>query len=80
MVIFAPHDLNDWSNVMPTGYYLACLEAHRYVWIGTLGDTISAVGVDADLVSSFCLAHRGKSLVVVSETHQIIGEGEEWRL
>lgn len=35
---------------MPIGYYLACLETHRYVWIGTLSDTISAAGVDADLV------------------------------
>lgn len=46
---------------MPTGYYLACLETHRYVWIGTLGDTTSAVGVDADLVSNFGLVHCGKA-------------------
>lgn len=63
---------------MPTGYYLACLETYRYVWIGTLGETPSAVGIEPDLVSSFCLEHRGKSLVVVSETHQIIEEGQEW--
>ena len=63
---------------MPTGYYLACLETHRYVWIGTLGNTMSAAGVDADLVSSFCLAHRSKTLIVVSETHQVVGEGDEW--
>ena len=63
---------------MPIGYYLACLETQRYVWIGTLGDITSAVGVDADLVSSFCLVHRGKSLSVISESHQIVGEGHEW--
>lgn len=60
---------------MSTGYYLACLETHRYVWIGTLGDTTSEAGVDADLVSSFCLVHRGKSLIVISESHQVVGEG-----
>jgi hypothetical protein len=63
---------------MPTGYYLACLETYRYVWVGTLGDTTSAVSVEAELVSSFCLAHRGKALIVVSEEHQIVGEGQEW--
>jgi hypothetical protein len=63
---------------MPTGYYLACLETRRYVWIGTLGETTSAAGVDADLISSFCLLHRGKTLIVVSETHQVVGEGHEW--
>lgn len=65
---------------MPTGYYLACLETQRYVWIGTLGDATSAVGVEAELISSFCLEHRGKALIVVSETHQIVGEGQEWGL
>lgn len=65
---------------MPTGYYLACLETQRYVWIGTLGDDTSAVGVEAELISSFCLEHRGKALIVVSETHQIVGEGQEWGL
>lgn len=65
---------------MPTGYYLACLETERYVWIGTFGDTNSAAGVDTDLVSSFCLVHRGKSLIVVSESHQVVGEGHEWEL
>lgn len=65
---------------MPTGYYLACLKTHRYVWIGTLGDMTSTVGVEAELVSSFCLAHRGKALIVVSETHQIVGEGQGWEL
>jgi hypothetical protein len=64
---------------MPNGYYLACLETHRYVWIGTLGNTTSAAGVDADLVSSFCLVHRGKSLIVISESHQVLEEGHEWR-
>ncbi|MCE0980808.1 hypothetical protein LU659_25795 [Pseudomonas monteilii] len=63
---------------MPTGYYLACLETYRYVWIGALGETMSATGVDAELVSSFCLLHRGKALIVVSETHQVIEEGNEW--
>lgn len=63
---------------MPIGYYLACVETQRYLWIGTLGDMTSAVGVDADLVSSFCLVHRGKSLIVISESHQIVGEGHEW--
>ncbi|MFJ4194683.1 hypothetical protein [Pseudomonas sp. NPDC089534] len=65
---------------MSTGYYLACLETHRYVWIGTLGDTTSKAGVDVDLVSSFCLAHRGKSLIVISESHQVVGEGNEWAM
>ncbi len=65
---------------MPTSYYLACFETYRYVWIGTLGDTMSATGVDADLVSSFCLVHRGKALIVVSETHPIVEEGQEWAL
>lgn len=65
---------------MPTGYYLTCLETHRYVWIGTLGDTTSAAGVDADLVASFCLVHRGKALIVVSETHQVVEEGHEWAI
>ncbi|MBX8514906.1 hypothetical protein K5D69_09380 [Pseudomonas cichorii] len=65
---------------MSTGYYLACLETHRYVWIGTLGDTTSAAGVDIDLVSSFCLVHRGKALIVVSEAHQVVEEGREWAL
>lgn len=63
---------------MPTGYYLVCLETQRYVWIGTLGGLTSVVGVDADSVSSFCLVHRGKALIVVSEEHQVIGEGYEW--
>lgn len=63
---------------MRTGYYLACLETHRYVWIGTLGETTSAAGVDAELVSSFCLLHRGKTLIVVSETLQVVEEGHEW--
>lgn len=39
---------------MPTVYYLACLENHRDLWIGTLGETTSAADVDAHLVSSFC--------------------------
>lgn len=65
---------------MPTGYYLACLETHRYVWIGTFGDTTSAAGIDADLVSSFCLVHRGKSLIVISESHQVVEEGHEWAI
>lgn len=63
---------------MSVGYYLACLETQRYVWIGTLGDITSAEAVEADLVSSFCLGHRGKILTVVSESHQIVGEGREW--
>ena len=69
---------DDWSNAMPTSYYLACLETYRYVWISTLSNTASATDVDADLVSSFCLEHRGKALIVVSETHQIVEEGHEW--
>jgi hypothetical protein len=72
--------ISSWSNSMPTGYYLVCLETQRYVWIGTLGDNTSAVGVEADLVSSFCLEHRGKSLIVVSESHQVVGDGHEWML
>lgn len=63
---------------MPISYYLACLASNRYVWIGTLDETTSGTGVDVDLVSNFCLVHRGKALVVVSETHQVIEEGLEW--
>ena len=63
---------------MPTSYYLACLATHRYVWIGQLAATTSTPGADAECVSSFCLAHRGKALIVVSETHQITQEGSEW--
>lgn len=63
---------------MPIGYYLACLETQTYVWIGTLGGTAPSGGVDADLISSFCLVHRGKMLIVVSESHQVVGEGQEW--
>ncbi len=63
---------------MFVGYYLTCLETQRYVWIGTLGDITSAVY--ADLVSSFFLVHRGKTLIVVSESHQVVGEGHEWAL
>lgn len=63
---------------MPIGYYLACLETQRYIWIGALSDTTSTAGADAELVSSFCLLHRGKALVVVSETHQVLTEGQEW--
>ncbi len=65
---------------MPTGYYLACLETLRYIWIGALGGTSSAASVDADLVSSFCLVHRGKALIVVSESHQVVEESHEWTL
>jgi hypothetical protein len=64
---------------MPIGYYLAGLETQRYIWIGTLGDTTSAAVADAELVSSFCLLHRGKALVVVSETHQVLVEDQEWQ-
>lgn len=65
---------------MPTGYYLACLETQRFVWIGALGGETAAIDVDAELVSSFCLVHRGKALIVISETHQIIEEGHEWAI
>lgn len=65
---------------MPIGYYLACLETNRYVWVGTLGEVSSTVSVQAELVSGFCLAHRGKALVVVSEMHQIVGEGQQWEV
>ncbi|MDF9903946.1 hypothetical protein [Pseudomonas sp. lyk4-40-TSB-59a] len=65
---------------MPTGYYLACLDTYRYVWIGALGGTTSTVGVEADLVSRFCLEHRNKTLIVVSETHPVVEEGHEWSL
>lgn len=65
---------------MPTGYYLACFETQRFVWIGTLGGATSAIDVDAELVSSFCLVHRGKALIVISETHQVVEEGHEWAI
>jgi hypothetical protein len=63
---------------MPTGYYLACFETYRYVWIGSLDDTSDPSTVNAQHVSAFCLEHRGKALIVVSEEHQVLEEGEEW--
>lgn len=69
-----------WCKTMPTSYYLACLETHRYVWVGTLDGKNVGADVDADLISNFCLMHRGKALVVVSETHQVIDEGLVWEL
>ncbi len=32
----------------------------------------------ADAISRIALAHRGKPLVVVSDTHPILDDGEEW--
>lgn len=57
---------------MLTGYYLACLDTYRHVWIGTLGDTMFATTLDPDLVSSFRLVHRDKALIAVSKTHLMV--------
>lgn len=64
--------------MIPTSYYLSCLETYRYAWIEILGDTASATDVDADLIFSFCLEHQGKSLIVVSEIHQVVEDSHEW--
>jgi len=60
-------------------YYLACLESGRYVWIGALGPDCQTIPEgQAGAISRFALAHRGKPLVVVSETHPILDDGDEW--
>ena len=32
----------------------------------------------AGVISRFALAHRGKPLIVVGDTHPILDDGEEW--
>jgi len=59
-------------------YYLACFETGRFVWVGTSKGEPTEPPPDAELVSSFCLVHRGKALIVVSEEHDAIQLGEEW--
>ena len=64
---------------MSVAYYLACLESRRYVWVGTLGPDRQALPEgQAGAISRFALAHRGKPLTVVSDTHPIVADGEEW--
>ena len=64
---------------MSVAYYLACLESGQYVWVGVLGPNRQAMPEgQADTISRFALAHRGKPLVVVSDTHPILEDGEEW--
>lgn len=50
---------------MPTGYYLAGLERSATRWIGKLSEIMSTTGADVELISSFCLVHRGKALPYV---------------
>lgn len=59
-------------------YYLACLESMQYVWVGALGPNRQAIPEAQIAISRFALAHRGKPLVVVSDTHPILDDGEEW--
>ncbi|CAN7444838.1 hypothetical protein LJR296_007816 [Cupriavidus necator] len=64
---------------MSVAYYLACLESGRYVWVGALGADCQAMPEgQAGAISRFALAHRGKPLTVVSDTHPILDDGEEW--
>jgi len=64
---------------MSVAYYLACLESGQYVWVGALGPSHQAMPEgQAGAISRFALAHRGKPLVVVSDTHPILDDGEEW--
>ncbi|OUL84884.1 hypothetical protein CA603_24345 [Paraburkholderia hospita] len=64
---------------MSVAYYLACIESRRYVWVGALGSNCQAIPEgQAAAISRFALAHRGKPLVVVSDTHPILDDGKEW--
>ncbi|MFS8979086.1 hypothetical protein PO002_32125 [Cupriavidus necator] len=64
---------------MSVAYYLACLESGQYVWVGALGPDRQAMPEgQAGAISRFALAHRGKPLVVVSDIHPILDDGEEW--
>ncbi|RDK05264.1 hypothetical protein DN412_37965 [Cupriavidus lacunae] len=64
---------------MSVAYYLACFESGRYVWVGALGPDCQAMPEgQAGAISRFALAHRGKPLIVVSDTHPILDDGEEW--
>jgi len=58
-----------------TSYYLACLEAQTYVWVGAMGGSTPP---PATPISFFCLVHRNRALTVVSEGHPILVEGTEW--
>ena len=64
---------------MSVAYYLGCIESGQYVWVGALGPNCQAMPEGhADAISRFALAHRGKPLVVVSDTHPILDDGKEW--
>jgi hypothetical protein len=64
---------------MSVAYYLACLESKQYVWVGALGPDGQAIPQgQAGVISRFALAHRGKPLIVVGDTHPILDDGEEW--
>ena len=64
---------------MSVAYYLACFESRQYVWVGALGPDGQAMPEgQAGAISRFALAHRGKPLVVVSDTHPILEDGQEW--
>lgn len=64
---------------MRVAYYLTCLETGQYIWVGAIGpDGQTIPDVQAGAVSRFALAHRGKPLIVVNDTHPILEEGTEW--
>lgn len=64
---------------MSVAYYLACLETGQYVWVGAIGpDATTIPDGQSAVISSFALTHRGKALTVVSDTHAILQDGEEW--
>ena len=63
--------------LMLTSYYLACFESNSFVWIGAMGDRGQRCP-PASPISLFCLVHRNRALMVVSEEHPILAEGTEW--
>jgi len=67
---------------MNYSYYLACLETHHYVWIGSfnLNGLPGEKSEHSLVISLFGLLHRGKSLLVVGEEHPIIEEGTCWNV
>ena len=65
---------------MSVAYYLACFESGQYVWVGALDPDGQAIPEgQSGVISRFALAHRGKPLIVVSDTHPILDDGNEWR-
>ncbi|WP_440216654.1 hypothetical protein [Chromobacterium piscinae] len=65
---------------MSVAYYLACLEIGQYIWVGDLAPNVQTIPENpSGAISRFALAHRGKALTVVNDTHAIIDEGAEWK-